>query len=444
MAVEKARGILLDIDYLHGEKSVIRVFVKTGKKILMLKDTAFEPYFYMLVSGEAGGAAEKIAEEDFDGIKVKRAEVVEKRLAPAEEPKKVLKLVFNSTREVKEMRERVKRLEYYEGKREYDIPFTKRYLIDRDLQPLGRVEVEFEGEELRGIKMVEGSASAEKLKMGAFDLETLSEKSFSNPKSDPIIMASFTDGKHSTVYCAKKIGKKYAVEVKGEKELVEKIIGRIKELDIVVTYNGDNFDFPYLKERAKKLGVKMDLGVDGSGIVFVRKGMDNAIDLRGREHVDSFQIVRLLNRFGIVNLMRMNLEAVDEALFGEKKEKVHAEEINKIWKSGKGLERLAEYNRLDSEVTLRIAAEYLPLFAEIGKLVNQTLFDVTRSGAGMLVEALLIKKSFAQGVLIPNKPPEEKVKMRIMQSFKGGYVREPKPACTRIWPCLTLLRCTPQ
>ncbi len=425
MAVEKARGILLDIDYLMEEKSIIRLFIKTKKKTLVLRDPSFEPYFYLVVSGNAREAAKKIMEEDFYGVKVTRVEVVKKKLSPEKEPREVLKLFFNSTKEVKEMRNRIKELPYYEEKREYDIPFTKRYLIDRDLQPMSEVEVEFEGSELRSIRVC--GDGLQELKAGAFDIETLSGLTFSDPSKDPIIMASFTNGKKSVVFCTKKIEKKYAVLVRDEKELIERLIERIRELDIVVTYNGDNFDFPYIKERAKRLGLKVEIGVDGSGITVKRKGMDNAVKIKGRQHIDSFQIVQILNRFGIVNLVKMDLEAVDKQLFGEKKEKIHASEINEIWHSGKGLERLAEYNKLDSEVALRIAKEYLPLFVEIGKLVNQTPFDVTRSGAGILVEAFLIKKAFAQGVLIPNKPSEEKVRMRIMQPIKGGYVREPKP-----------------
>ncbi len=421
--------MLLDVDYSMGKKSIIRLFFSTEKKKLILKDPSFEPYFYVIPAGDAEKAAKKLSETEINGIKPKRVEVVERKLTPGKEPEKAIRVIFNSTKEVKEAREKIRDFDFVLHKREFDIPYSKRYLIDRGLQPLCEYEIEFDEKKMELKNLKKTSDKTPKLRIGAFDLETYFEGGFSNPEKDPIIMASYADQEEQAVFSTKKINKKYAVQVKNEKELIEKLVEKINEknLDIICTYNGDGFDFPYLKERAKRLGVKVSIGADGSEPVFVRKGLENSTRVKGLQHVDAYALLRVLNRFSVVNLIKFDLESVDKALYGEEKEKIKPAQMIQMWDNSTELERFAEYNRRDSEVTLRITRQYVPLYIEIGKLVRQTLFDATRSGAGQLVEALLMIESFEKKVLVPNKPREQEVKMRLMQSIKGGFVREPVP-----------------
>ncbi len=43
-----------------------------------------------------------------------------------------------------------------------------------------------------------------------------------------------------------------------EKQVLEKFIERIKSLDVILTYNGQSFDMPFLIRRAEKLGITID------------------------------------------------------------------------------------------------------------------------------------------------------------------------------------------
>ncbi len=435
MAPGNVLGLLLDIDSREDEAGTayIRLFLRTadrpmGGGIESFTDPDFRPYFYV-VCDDAKQRARELEEWTFNdsgrAAKPLKAEPVEKANAA-----QAVKLYFRNTGELTAARGEVKKVPGVKETREYDIPFTKRYLIDKGLEPMGWVEAEAAADgTLQRIAAAKGKDSAEeKLRACAFDLETLSPGRFSDPKRDAIVQASYVDEAEQHVYTWKKTDRPYVTLCKDEKEMVQALVDKIKarDPDIVVTYNGDMFDFPYLKERCHRLGVKFDINADGSEPVIKRKGMaKGAVKVRGRQHIDAYQIVRLLARTGAISLVKFDLESVAKALYGEEKEKVKPEEINQAWATGKGLERVADYNLADAVYTLRIAKDYLPLTMAMARLTKQTAFDVSRSSTGVLVEYLLIDKSFRNDLLIPNKPHEDEVKARLERSFEGGYVKSP-------------------
>ena len=44
-----------------------------------------------------------------------------------------------------------------------------------------------------------------------------------------------------------------------EKKLIEDAFGLVKKYPVLITYNGDGFDLPYLYNRAKRLGISEDV-----------------------------------------------------------------------------------------------------------------------------------------------------------------------------------------
>ena len=140
------------------------------------------------------------------------------------------------------------------------------------------------------------------------------------------------------------------------------------------------------------------------------------------QHVDAYQMVRILARIGALNTLKFDLETVYEVIFGVHKEKVKAEEIAEIWTSRKDFKRLIDYNREDAEVTYKIAEEFLPLFSEISRLAGMNLYETTRAMSSQLVEAVLMKESYREGYLLPNKPKEQEVKQRLLQTYKVQVV----------------------
>jgi DNA polymerase I len=421
MAPSQFRGLLLDVDYLDsGGKSQIRLFVRTEKGIEFFFDRHFKPYFFVKCR-DREKAAKEIKKRVFgEGA---RASAVGDGKAGT------LKVEFNSVSDLKDARGEIASIEGVDEALEFDIPFAKRYLIDRQLEPMGCVELLADGSNVKEVRA--GGEPAARLNYAAFDIETLSPERFSDPEKDPIIMVSFFSQKKRVLFTTSRAlaGEKDVVVCASEAEMIRCFLEllRAEKIDVLVTYNGDNFDLPYVKARARALGMNALFYPAGEEPSIKRAGRDNAARLHGIQHLDAYQLLRFLNRFGVVSLIKFDLESVASALFKKEKEKISAEEINRIWREGKGLERLAEYCLEDSETALRIAGQYSPLIAELCKLVKQTMFDASRASASMLVEYLLLNRAFVEKRLVPNKPRESEAGRRLLESYKGGYVKEPLP-----------------
>lgn len=422
MPEKKVTGILLDADYTtREEKSVIRLFVKTEKGIEILEEENFRPYF--LTEVQDIEKAKKSLEETVFGEGTKIASVEEVERSNSE---KVLKLCFKNVQDLVTARAEVKALPEILDKAEHDIPFAKRYILDKSLEPMNGIEATVEGNKIKKVSVLDKDAE---LKLGAFDLETFSPGRFSDPNKDPILMISFALKDKAIVLSHSKKFKAKNVEVfENEKEMAKALTQKIKHenLDIVATYNGDLFDFPYMKDRTKKLGIDFPIGVDRTNPKIIKKGRDNAARITGIQHLDVYQMLRFLSRFAVVNLVKFDLESVVFSICNVSKEKVSAEEINKIWETEKGLERLAKYCEEDSAYTLKIGEQYLPLLVELCKIVKLPLFDVGRASASLLVESLIMSKCQETGRVIANKPDDSAMQQRLMHPIKGGYVKEPE------------------
>ena len=459
----KEKALLLDVTYFdtNGE-SIISLFVGKENEYYWISDKTFRPYLYVL-SGkeEVKKTTTELKEYIFGDIeKFKVLSVHQTKMQVND--KIALKVEFKRVSHLVQSRKLLSELGF--EKYEYDVPYPKRYLLDKRLQPGNWVEYEVLGEEevkgeivqtsqkektfgqedeeesaaglvgktklIQNILAIEGPFEGRAI---AFDLETKVGKKFAIG-AEPILMVSFVaDDLGQKHYKYEKVLSYGTSKVDGL-ELVEsenEIIDEInKELNnplngFIVTYNGDNFDFAYTKDRARKL--KVDFKVNGFEPKIVRKGMDNATRLQGIQHIDSFQIIKFLQRTGAINAVKLDIESVSEKVFGVYKEKVFPKEITDAWESGdkKQLTRLVDYNLKDSQTALRIAKEFLPLFVEISKLTSQTLYETTRNSTSQMVEDLLMKEAHLREVIAPNKPKEPEIVERTQNPIKGAFVKEP-------------------
>ena len=408
-------------------------------------DDSFVPYLYALPSNDIDKCIKDLEElKDEEEIDFKELEKVNKK--DFQVPTEFVKITFNHPQDVPKYRDKIWDLDSVKQLREHDIPFYRRYLIDNALVPMA--ELELEGELIDSFETIDSdndsleilklnkapitvNADVQDFRMMSFDLEVRNPHGMPNPDEDEIIMI----GIDSNVGVRKVISTKgnefsndyemaFIETVDSEKEMIESFVRTVKEnnIDIIIGYNSDVFDFPYLKDRAKLWGVDLDLGMDGSDIKFMRRGYNNAATFKGLLHVDLYLVMR---RY--MSLDRYTLERVYFEFFGEEKIDVPGERIYEFWDNGGNeLKNLFKYSLDDVVSTLKIAQETLPLNLELTRIVCQPFVDVTRMTTGTQAEWYLVRKAYEVDEVVPNKPNMTMKNIKERGSNSGGYVKEPE------------------
>lgn len=451
--MEKRKMIILDIDYItHEERPVVRLFGKEKgdeTKDIIALDSTFIPYFYVVPSQNISLTLDEINKlKDSGDLDFEKIELVDKK--DFQIPKKFIKISFKHPQEVPKYRDAIWGLDSVKELREHDIPFYRRYLIDNDLIPMTEVGISGElidsfptinskNESLDIMKLSEAPTTIatdfQDFRMVSFDLEVRNPHGMPNSQENEIIMIGIDSNFGISKVISTK-GQEFADEngdlgeldfidiVSSEKEMIQKFVDIVKEnnVDIIIGYNSDNFDFPYLKDRAKILNVNLDMGMDGSSLKFLRRGFANAATLKGVLHVDLYLVMR---RY--MSLDRYTLERVYLELFGEEKIDVPGEKIYQFWDNGGDeLRNLFKYSLDDVVATLKIAEQTLPLNLELTRIVGQPFFDVTRMATGQQAEWYLVRQAYELNEVIPNKPSITKANIRERGSNSGGYVKEPE------------------
>ena len=88
---------------------------------------------------------------------------------------------------------------------------------------------------------------------------------------------------------------------------------------------------------------------------------------------------------------------------------------------------LIKYNQKDVELTYKLYKHFENILIEIARLVGITLYELSGSTYGILVENYLIKRAREFNEIIPNRPKPEEVEERRKISYSGAIVFEPKP-----------------
>jgi DNA polymerase I len=187
------------------------------------------------------------------------------------------------------------------------------------------------------------------------------------------------------------------IEFDNEKELLEAVFRKISEYPIVITFNGDNFDFLYLDNRAKKLEIDRKL------IPFVRTRTQD-VYLASGAHIDLYRFFRQpamrIYAFGGA-YDRVTLDELGKTLLG--KEKLKLEKF--IWDLD--LEELIEYNARDSEITLELTTfnnnQAIELIFMLSRITKMPIDDFTRSSVSIWIQNWMYNEHRLRNYLIPRR-----------------------------------------
>ena len=433
------KGLLLDIDYAEEEaRPCVRLFLKSGSETVMATDPSFEQYFYVVASDPEKTAKLIKLElmEREEKIRPSSVEVVKRTFLGREV--NAIKVSIPHPREMSRLRHAIRDLPGVKEIYEFDVPSARRYLVDHELIPMAGVDVSGKLEEREGTKALILDTSPKpisvperKLNVMSFDIEVYNPTGNPRPEKDPILIVSMADNSgFRKVITWKDLNADldFVEIVDSEREMLKRFVELVEErdVDILLGYNTDLFDFPYLRERARQLKVKLGLGRDGSDTIARKRRFATATRIRGRIHVDVFAMVDFLATIGTIRLIRYTLEDVYRHMLGKEKPDFEFTEMVKAWENGGELGRkLFEYSMSDADATLELGLELLPLFVELTHIVGQSLFDVSRMTPGQLVEWLLIAEAHKQGELVPARPVGEEYGERLEETYVGAYVMEP-------------------
>ena len=434
------KGLLLDLDYEEEDTGPrVRLFIKTDQGTVVAADNSFENYLYAVSENPVKTArliSKLEAVEDGETIRPKSVEVVKRKLLGAEV--EAIKVSFHRPRDMLPLRHAMRDLPGLKGIYEFDIPPARRYLVDRGLTPMAGVEVSGKVEHNEGVKTIlldcppkAATIPEPSLNVMSFDIEVYNPVGTVRPDKDPISMVSLSDNYgFRKVITWKDLGAKldYVEIVGNEREMLKRFVDLVKErdVDILLSYNADLFDLPYMRERAKLLKVKLELGRDCSEVVIRKRRSTTSSKICGRVHVDAFAMVDFLATIGNIRLIHYTLEDVYRYMTGKEKPDLEFTEMLKAWQNGGELGRkLLEYSMSDADATLEIGLEMLPLFIGLTRIVGQTLFDVQRMTPGQLVEWLLVAEAHKIGELVPARPVGDEYEERSEETYTGAYVMEP-------------------
>jgi len=210
------------------------------------------------------------------------------------------------------------------------------------------------------------------------------------------------------------------IPVSRETDLLDIFLTRMEaiEPDILVGYNSDYFDIPYLYYRIKnRLGERHARRLSPIRVVEEREwSQDQPIRIAG---VASLDYMRLHKKYSFQQEPSMKLDFLGEKYVGQKKIEYNGS-LDRLFAEDK--QKFIEYNFVDVLILKKLDEKfkYLDLTKNIshkGKTLYEDVYQSSKTQDGAISAYLL-----NEGIIPPNKDPNPIVK----KNYAGGYLFCPK------------------
>jgi len=447
---------ILDCDYvLVDGRPVVRIFGKTkeGKTVCAFYKN-FLPYFYVEPQVDATVELVEYIKKNFTNNLV-NIEKVERYIPIGYQKEKtlLLKLTLKDPSQTPIMRDALKKMEFVKNVFEADILFKYRFMVDIGIGGMKWVKATGDSTSTTTVKAercinaknfepVEDSENVS-FKHMSVDIEIASSKEgVPDSKKDAISMISMSfhpdyNGKKTLVLVAKHIRKTAdMLTFESEKKMLENFLKTVDlfDPDVIVGYNTNNFDIPYIVDRLRECNLPRSVGrCTQKPIVSKKLGLKYRNSIVGRVVADVYDLIKESVGKGQLKLKRYGLGDVSKELINEDKIGISHSEIVKYWNGDESkILHLVEYARKDAELALKILLQknMLDKFIELAKVSNLLLQDALDGGEAARVENLLLKEFNKEGFVIPLKPDDkemwERMEKREALGLKGALVLEPE------------------
>ncbi|KAJ3109502.1 DNA polymerase epsilon catalytic subunit [Phlyctochytrium planicorne] len=320
--------------------------------------------------------------------------------------------------------------------REYDVMYYIRMAMDNDF----RVGLWYDVRETNG--RVDMTIRKDRVKRGepvvlAFDIETTKlPLKFPDSTFDNIMMISYmVDGQgylitNRDIVSQDILNFEYTPkpEYEGpfeifnepdEISLIRRFFSHIREIkpNIIVTYNGDFFDFPFVEARAKHHGIDMKAEIgfakDGNGEYLAKHAV----------HADAFCWVK---RDSYLPQGSQGLKAVTKYKLSYNPIEIDPEDMTRF--AAEQPQTLAQYSVSDAVATYYLYMKYVhPFVFSLCNIIPMNPDDVLRRGSGTLCETLLMVEAYRANIIMPNKHTDDMGKrhkghLLDTETYVGGHV----------------------
>ncbi len=443
--------MLIDIDYKISKSAsapTVRLFGKTEKENILVKVTDFYPYFYIT---EKTGLDKFIETDPIVRKWVNRLETATMKRYFGGEQIQLIQLFGSHPEQTPTIRQRFLQagFEIHEA----DIPFVKRVLLDLNIRCLNVLKVKATTTQLvdndiiieakcEDIQPVHKSTISSpdyfyKLKLMAFDIEvdhqTETIQQLITETGKRITVISYALGSNSREY-KKKLFILEENTDSDEKRVIMEFLDDITRIqpDALITFNGDNFDIPYLLARMAKLGIENKLLSQFRDDTIFYSNRHRTFRIKGRI---SFDISP--RTWGIHPVSgKKGLGDIAETVLDEGKINIQRT-TGEIWRSGfldgntADRKLLKKYAQRDSNLTYQLFWKLgIQGWFEVIRLTGYPAGESPASTERIQGEFELMRFCRLKGVLIPMAPDDKDVAQRSADRKKnphvGGTVLIPK------------------
>ena len=230
------------------------------------------------------------------------------------------------------------------------------------------------------------------------------------------------------------------IKCESEEELLLGFFDEICKYSMIVSFNGDNFDNPYLHNRAKKIGI-------ANPPIKIER---NETSIGSSIHLDLYPFFKQASiktyAFGGA-YDRNSLEDIANGLIG-----IGKIEHSKTWINKMELKDLVDYNIRDVEITLKLTTYknnlVINLIFTLMRVCKLPFTDFTRQSVSSWLKFWLIWEHRKKGILIPSRNDilalsGEGHSQALIEGkkFQGAIVIDPEPGVwwgVQVWDFASL------
>ncbi len=414
---------LLDLNY-EVKDDVPEIWLwgvtSSGERVLVI-DRNFVSYFYAVI--EEAADPEKVVNEIGQGRFpcVSKLEIVERKFFG--KPVKAVKVYCKNPDVMLDYAKALRKLEGIKDCLEDDIRYTMRYMIDNNVVPCGWHEIEVVGEpnkskarigkvySAKSFPQLLEKVEAPPLRILGFSSIYYSREGSPKPDRNPVIIVSAATnrGEHKQFL---------AGDDKSDKPVLEAFAEYVRSFDpdIIVGYGNNGQDWPFLKERCKKLGLHLNVDrtqTEPHTSVYGHVSLTGRANLDLADYAEEFPEVKvktLANLADYLGIMKIeNRKIIEDIDFPD------------FWDSEDKRVILAKFSADNTRCIMGIAEAILDFAMQLSNLVGLPLDHVGTATAGFRVEWFLIKRTHRIGELVPRRVEQP------YRSYTGGLVLQPEP-----------------